>query len=65
MSIGQDGYEVLIPTVSKNGNLLSDDGAIALYERTGEHLGKFASPSIADLYAEKLHEQQMKFYGRR
>lgn len=58
MSVNFDGAEVLIPTVSEDGRVVSDDEAIALYRKTGRHLGKFTSPSAADAYAELLHKQQ-------
>lgn len=62
ISIGTDDGEVLIPTVSDDGRLLSDDEAIALYEKTGKHLGIFDNPEDATAYAEKLHEQQDQYY---
>lgn len=63
MSIGQDGKEVLIPMVSPSGTMLTEQGAIALYQHTGKHLGIFDSPQSADAYAQSLHEQQAKLYG--
>lgn len=70
ISIGdEDGKEVLIPTVGfdKDGKPVSwtDDEAIEHYRETGEHLGKFDSIEEADKYAEKLHEQQDKYYSSR
>lgn len=56
--------EILIPTVSPDGRVLSDKQAIDLYYKTGQFLGKFSSVDAADAYAEKLHEQQAQMYGR-
>ncbi|MGI2031941.1 lysozyme [Rhizobium panacihumi] len=63
ISFGEDGREVLIPTVSPDGKLLSDDEAIELYRSSGQHLGKFKRPEDASAYAEKLHDAQAKFYA--
>ena len=62
MSFNEDGNEVLVPTISDDGRLLSDDEAIASYRKTGKHLGKFGSVMGANEYAEKLHEDQAKNY---
>lgn len=63
ISANFDGQEVLIPTVSDDGNILSDDDAVKTYLRTGKHLGKFDNPDDATAYAESLHDQQAKRYG--
>lgn len=63
MSIGVEGKEVLIPTVSDDGRVLSDKDAVDLFKRTGKHLGKFSSVEAANAYAKKLHEDQAKQYG--
>lgn len=63
ISANFDGQEVLIPTVSDDGKILSDEDAIKTYLSTGKHLGKFDSPEDATAYAESLHEQQAKQYG--
>lgn len=63
MSIGTDQGEVLIPTVSDDGRILSDDDAIKLYRRTGRHLGIFSSPEEATRYADQLHNDQESQYA--
>ncbi|WP_261374197.1 hypothetical protein [Yersinia massiliensis] len=62
ISIESDGKEVLIPTVSDDGKILSDDDAITLFERTGKHLGMFDNADDATAYAESLHNDQEKLY---
>jgi hypothetical protein len=58
MSIGTEDGEVLIPTVSEDGRIMSDEDAIEEYRRSGRHLGVFGSPDEANAYAEDLHKQQ-------
>jgi hypothetical protein len=58
MSFGEDGREILIPTVSDDGRILSDEDAIALYHRTGKHLGMFATPAQADSAGRAIHESE-------
>lgn len=61
MSIGTDIGEVLIPKVV-GGRQLTPDQAIDYFNRTGQHLGIFASPDAADQYAEMLHQRQERKY---
>ena len=63
ISFNEDGVEVLIPTVSDDGRILSNKEAIDLYRQTGRHLGKFETPEAATAYAEQLHEDQDDLYG--
>lgn len=63
MSFGEDGKEILIPTVSPDGKILSDQQAIDLYHKTGQQLGVFDTPASATGYAQSLHESQAKLYG--
>jgi hypothetical protein len=66
MSFGdENGREILIPTVSDDGYIMSDNDAINHYYQTGRHLGIFDSPDAATAYAERLHELQEQYYGKR
>lgn len=58
ISVETDGRTYLVPTVSDDGRLLSDEEAIASFEQTGRHLGAFSSDEAADAYAEALHADQ-------
>lgn len=62
MSTNIDGREVLIPSVSDDGRIMSDDEAIDNFMRTGKHLGMFDNPDDATAYAESLHNQQADEY---
>lgn len=64
MSIGTDRGETLIPTVSPDGRVLANDDAIALYRKTGQHLGIFSDAAAATAYAEQLSRDQEKMYAR-
>jgi hypothetical protein len=62
MTFEEDGKSVAIPTVSDDGRILSPAEAIALYRKTGKHLGKFAVTGVtpwqfSDAFAELLHDQ--------
>lgn len=62
ISFNEDGKEILIPTVSPDGKILSNDDSIKLYHDTGKFLGKFNSAEDANNYAQQLHESQARQY---
>jgi hypothetical protein len=65
MSFGAGpGREVLVPTVSDDGRVMSNAEAIQNYQRTGKHLGIFNSPAAATAYAQQLHEAQAQMYAQ-
>jgi hypothetical protein len=62
MSFNDGKSEVLIPTVSDDGRIMSEEEAISNYSKTGKHLGKFKTPAEATAYAEQLHKDQESQY---
>lgn len=63
MGANIDGKEVLLPTVSIDGRIMTDDEAVNNYRQTGQHLGIFSSPESSTKYADSLHNQQAVMYG--
>jgi hypothetical protein len=63
MNTNIDGQEVLLPTVSTEGKIMTPDESIDHYLRTGQHLGKFDTPQNAQQYGQQLHLDQEKLYG--
>jgi len=58
----ENGREILVPTVSDDGRILTNQQAIDQYYDTGRHLGIFTSPEAATDYALRLHQQQERQY---
>jgi hypothetical protein len=63
ISINDGTGEVLIPTVSEDGRIMSDREAMDTYGKTGKHFGKFDSPEDATAFAQNLHNEQAQEYG--
>lgn len=64
MGVNIGGQEILIPTVSEDGRIMSNEEAINQYLKTGKHLGKFDSPQTSDAYAQSLHNSQAQLLGK-
>lgn len=64
MGVNIGGQEVLIPTVSDDGRIMSDREAVEMYRHTGRHLGIFSNPESSDAYARMLHEDQERMYAK-
>lgn len=62
LGVNIDGKETLIPTVSPDGRIMSNDEAIQQFYKTGQHLGMFDTPENATAYAQSLHEAQAQQY---
>ena len=58
ITVEMDGKHIVLPTVSEDGRILSDDEAVEAYRKGGRHLGVFKTVKAADRYAEALHVQQ-------
>lgn len=63
VGVNIDGQEVLLPTVSPEGKILSTREAVDLYKRTGQYLGKFKTPEESNAYAQRLHTDQEQMYS--
>lgn len=52
---------ILLPTVI-NGQVVSNEDAIAYWQQTGQHLGIFDTEDNANAYAQALHQAQAQEY---
>ena len=58
-----DGRALLLPTVSDDGRIMTNDQAIQQYRTTGRHLGLFLTEAHAVNYAQQLHQAQARLYA--
>ena len=65
MSFGTDKGEVLLPTVSDDGKIMTPKEAWNQYERTGRHLGIYKDRASADKAANRIHLDQEKLLKTR
>lgn len=63
MSFNDGLKEVVIPTVSDDGRIMTDNQAIDNYYKTGKYLGKFDTVDEATKYADRLHNEQDLYYN--
>jgi hypothetical protein len=59
-----NGNQVVIPTISPTGKVLSDQEAIVEYVKTGRHLGIAKNIPDAIKFAKWLHLQEAKRIGK-
>lgn len=57
------GKQVLIPTVSDEGTILSEKDAIKYWKKKGQNLGEYNTVDEANKAAEQLHKHQARYYG--
>lgn len=59
-----DGNEVLLPTITPEGQGLTTPQAVERYKTTGENLGTFYSPEAATNFATAQHRKQDDTYSQ-
>lgn len=55
-----DGFTYLIPTVSDDGRIMSDDEARATFRSTRQHMGVYGNHEEADAASIRIHEDQVE-----
>ena len=62
--VGFDDGHVVLPTVSDDGRMMTEQEAIETYRKTGKHLGKFSDLQQAVSASELLHKQQESMFSK-
>jgi hypothetical protein len=57
-----DGREVVLPTVTEDGRVVSEEEAVATFKKTGKHLGMFDTPENAVRFGKALSAAQGQFF---
>lgn len=65
MSVGTPQGEVLIPRISDDGKILSEEDAIKQYKQTGKHLGVYSNVDEANKAAQAIHQQQEQLMNQK
>lgn len=58
ITVEADGKFLLIPTITDDGRVVSDEEAVASFNESGHHLGAFETQDAASAYAETLSADQ-------
>jgi hypothetical protein len=58
MGIEHDGKHALLPTISHEGKIWSDDEAFDNYMKTNEHMGLYPDDETTDKAGELIHQDQ-------
>ncbi len=60
MSFGTDQGEVLVPTLDPSGRQMTPEESIQRFQKTGQNLGTFPTPEMANLFAQYLSRNQVR-----
>ncbi len=58
IGVNYNGKEYVIPTVSEDGRIMSNEEAKQQFRTTGKHFGVFNTVDQANAFAQQLHQQQ-------